>query len=218
MHLPPRNDLEYSRQALNAILSSRRLIFNPYSVSDALLMEMVWNSPWGGRYDLTQAVIMTFTGLRGIPGPKEFDGIYFKLGLSPNESFIPASTIYYGVTANDSAQRVRHTCGRRVLRNRNDVKWLVGKRVFVSRTIRGYNIRGEEKVAYRMHRLTGNIVKDAATIREAMCSAKIEMLERVLNYPEGRDYLSCSPGFFDYESRIRKAIEIISRYPTATTL
>lgn len=216
MYLPPRNDLEYSQRALDAILSSRRLIFNPYTVSDSRLIGIVENSTWGGRYDITQAVVMTFTRLRRVAGPKEFDGIYFRLGLSPSESLIPASAIRYGVTANDTAQRVRHTCGSRVFRHDKDVEWLVGKRVFISRIIHGYDIPGHDQVAYRMHRLCGRPEKDAAIIREAMCSAKIEMLERILKYPEGSDYLSCRRGFFDYEPRIRRAIDIISRYPEIT--
>lgn len=212
MFLPPRNDLDYSRKALEAILSSRRLIFNPYTVSDSRLIEIVERAYWGNQFDLTQAVIMTFTRLRNVPGPNEFDGIYFKLGRQPGESLIPAWWIYNGISSNETASMVRHTCDKRILRNPRDVAWLVGKKVFISRVIRGYSIRLTPMVAYRMHRLCGKTHKDAAKIREAMCSAKIEMLERILTYPECVDYLSCSRGFFDYEPRIRRAIEIISHY------
>lgn len=63
-----------------------------------------------------------------------------------------------------------------------------------------------------MHRLTGNPSKDAATIREAMCEAKIEMLGRLLLCPYAADYLSCWHDLIDYKPRVLRAIELISRY------
>lgn len=129
------------------------------------------------------------------------------------EVFIPKGALTYGITANDSRRRERSRIGHKEIRNDEDVVALVGKRVFVSRVIRGENIFGSGKCAYRMHRLSGNERRDAGVIREAMCAAKIEMLERVLQYPESPDYLSCSKGLIDYESRIRRVIEIIRGYP-----
>lgn len=117
-----------------------------------------------------------------------------------------------GITANDTLKLERSILGSRRLCNRDDVRKLEGKRVFVSRTVRGVDIRGCGRVAYRMHRLTGREEIDAVIIREGMCAAKIEMLERLLAYPECPDYLSCSKNLFDYEPRVRKAIGIIRRY------
>ncbi|MDE5807161.1 MAG: hypothetical protein K2H76_03530, partial [Muribaculaceae bacterium] len=63
-----------------------------------------------------------------------------------------------------------------------------------------------------MHQLCGNPGKDAATIRRAMCQAKIEMLERLISYPESPFHLSCRKNLFDYETRIRQAIELITHF------
>lgn len=216
MIYPPLNNPEHSQKALDAILSSRILIFNPYRVSDSELLEIVENASWGGEYDLTQAVVMTFTRLRQVGSEGDFDGIYFRLGKNANEAFLPASWIYYGVTSNDTCRKTRHICGKRILRNEKDIRWLVGKRVFISHFIKGYNISRGTRVAYRMHRLYGNKEQDAKTIREAMCAAKIEMLERVIAYPYSMDYLYCSRNFFEYEPRIRRAIDIISHYSDIT--
>ncbi len=70
---------------------------------------------------------------------------------------------------------------------------------------------------YHMHRLTGNLHRDAATIRRAMCESKITMLERLLANPECPDYLNCTKNFIEYEPRIRRAIALIRNYPTYPT-
>ena len=70
-------------------------------------------------------------------------------------------------------------------------------------------------MAYRMHRLSGKTGKDARLIRMAMCTSKIEMLERLIAYPESPFHLSCVKGLFDYETRIRQAIELIRHFPEA---
>lgn len=213
MLVPPRNDLEYSRQRLINILSSSRLRFNPYSVSDKRLIEIVRASGWGDEFDITQAVIMTFTRLRNTNNWKKFDGIYATIGNSTDEVFIPSNTFIFGVTANDTLRRERSIIGKTPIRTEIDVAKLTGKTVFVSRVIRGVNIFGSNKVSYRMHRLKDNLEKDAKIIREAMCDAKIEMLERIINYPQCPDYLSCRKDFFDYTSHINKAIDVIRKFP-----
>ncbi len=217
MIFPPRNDLEYSQKALNAILSRKRLIFNPYTISDSNLLKLVNNASWGDKYDITQAVILTFTRLNYKDRRQEtIDRIYFRLGSNDKESFIPASWIIYGITSKENARKFRSSCGNRILRNENDLKWIVGKKFFVSYIIRGYSICSEPRVAYRMHRLYGNVAKDAAIIRRAMCEGKIEMLKRVMTFPHCEDYLSCSPNLFDYKTRISRAIGIISHYSEIT--
>lgn len=213
MYVPPKNDAEYSLRRLNGILSRRRLTFNPYTVSDSRLLELIETVGWGNNLDIVQMVVLQFTRLRPTKDWRKFDGIHFRLGNQSGEGFIPRSTLAEGITANDTVSRQRSWIGKTPLYNSEDVEKLVGKTVFVSRVIRGVNIQGYPRCAYRMHRLKGKPAKDAAVIREAMCSAKIEMLERILAYPESPDYLSCSKDFIDYEPRIRRAIEIIRHFP-----
>ncbi len=209
----PRNDPEYSLERLNGILGSGRLRFNPYSVSDRRLLEIAALAPWGGQLDITQAVTLHFTRLRETKDWRKFDGIFFRVGNTKGEGFLSAATLANGVTANDTIRRERSWIGKKPIRNEDEVEALVGKIVFVSRVIWGRNIYGSVQGAYRMHRLKGDVHKDASIIREAMCAAKIEMLERILAHPESPDYLSCSKNLINYEPRILQAIEVIRHYP-----
>lgn len=206
----PHNDLDNSRRRLDRFLSSRRLIFNPYSVSDRRLMDIVSRTGWGDEYDLVQAVVMNFTRLRHVKGIYEFDGIYATVGGYQGEVFIHTLTFTEGVTAYDSLRNEKSTIGKRRITNEKHIPPLVGKRVFVSRVIQGRAVRGFHRTSYRMTRITGNEKKDAAAVRTAMCEAKVEMLQRILEYP--RHYLQCDKGFFDYEPRILRAIRIIESY------
>ncbi len=216
MYVPPKNDPEYSRGRLAGILGRRRLTFNPYSVSDDRLLEIASSTGWGNELDIVQIAIMHFTRLRETGDSSLFDGIFMQLGDSPEEVFIPKNALTFGVTANDTIRLERSLIGKKPIRNDKDVEALAGKRVFVSRIIRGVNKFGTPKAAYRMHRLTGKGSRDAKVIREAMCAAKIEMLERILQYPQSPDYLSCDKGLIDYESVIRRAIDVIRHFPDLT--
>ena len=213
MYMPPRNDLEYSRMRLDRIMVRRRLSFNPYTVSDARLLELVSQIGWGNEWDITQMTVVTFTRLRPLNDYRRFDGIFMRVANVSEEVFIPKGTLTRGVTANDTITRERCWMGKTPIRNDKDVERLQGKTYFVSRIIWGVNTFGSSKGAYRIHRLYGKTAKDATTIRDAMIEAKIEMLERILQHPESPDFLSCTKGFFDYETRIRRAIELIRRFP-----
>lgn len=211
-HRFPLDDLEYSLQRLNRIMGRRRLSFNPYTVSDERLMEIVETTGWGNEYDIVQIVKVYFTRLREVKDVSRFDGIYMRVGNSSDEVFLSAWQLKYGVTASDTLNRERSMLGKRIIRNDDDVEWLVGKTAFVSHTIPGHLPDGKERVAYRMHRLKGDLVKDAATVRHAMCEAKVYMLRRILEHPESYNYLDCNPGFFDYRSRIELAIKLIENF------
>lgn len=210
---PPLNDLEYSRRRLDLIMGRRRLSFNPYTVSDKRLMEIVDTTGWGGEYDIVQIVKMHFSRLREVKDSRGFDGIYIKVGTSQEEIFLPVGIFKYAVTALDTLRQMRSTIGKHIIRNEGDVEMLVGKTVFVSRTIRAQDIRGWYCPIYRMHRLKGKLATDAATVRRSMCEAKIEMLRRILDYPDCYHYLDCMRGFFDYQTRIQHAIRLIQAFP-----
>lgn len=213
MYIPPKNNPEFSQMRLNGILGRRRLIFNPYTVSDRRLLEIAETTNWGNDFDITQIVIMHFTRLRETGDFRKYDGIFMRLGRTPEEVFISSAALAYGVTANDTIRLERTWVGMKPLRHKEEVASLAGRSVFVSRIVRGVNNYGHPKAAYRMHKLTGKIEKDAQIIREAMCNAKIEMLQRIFDYPQSPDYLSCNKGVIDYESRLWRAIEIIRHYP-----
>ncbi len=213
MYVPPKNDPEYSWMRLNGILGRRRLSFNPYTVSDYRLLEIARTTGWGNDFDITQILILNFIRLHETGNYRRFDGIFVTVGESQQEIFIPTATLAYGVTANDTVRNERFLLGKKSLCRDEHVADLVGKTVFVSRIIRGTDIFGRPKGAYRMHKLFGHVRKDAKTIRQAMVQAKIEMLERILAYPQSPDYLSCAKGLIDYEPPLRQAIDLIRHYP-----
>lgn len=216
MHRIPVNNLENSLLRLDRIMSRRRLSFNPYTVSDTKLLELVSTTGWGNEFDITQMVRMYFTRLRRVQDTRNFDGIYFTLGQSDQEIFIHARLLKQGITADDNLHHERCMLGKHILRTDEDIESLVGKTVFVSHTIRGH-YRDHSDIVYRMHRLYGNISRDATTIRRSMCEAKLEMLQRVRDYPECKHYLDCNPTLFDFYSRINAAIELIKHFPDVGT-
>ncbi len=209
----PKNDPVYSQQRLDGIMGRRRLSFNPYSVSDRRLLEIAESTGWGNLPDITQIVILHFTRLREASDWRKFDGVYIRLGNSSEEIFLPTPALTRSITSRDTLRPLRTKLGKKSICNMDQVRALAGKRVFVSHILRGVVRPGVYSCAYRMHRLTGNLHRDATMIREAMCEAKIEMLERLLAYPESPDYLDCNRGLIDYKPRVRLAIELIRSYP-----
>ncbi len=212
MYYPPKNDIELSRHRLDIILERRRLRFNPYRVSNKKLLEYAWQGTWGNTDDLTQMVVMRFCRLREVDDCRRYDGLYIRIGNAEEEFFIARKRFIEPVTAHDTLKQTRSIYGSCTICNDKDILNLVGKTVFISRIIHGYTIQGSGTAAYRMHRLWHEPEKNAATIRQAMCEAKIEMLQRLMDYPESPLHLSCSKGFFDYETPIRQAMEAIRRY------
>ena len=215
MYVPPKNDVCYSQGRLNSIMGRRRLSFNPYTVSDDRLMEIVHSVGWGNEYDLVQMVVLRFTRLTPIDYSRRYGGIYMCIGNSEEEIYLPGSNIACSMNGVDSGRTEHFMLGKRILRNDKDIEYLVGKKVFVSHGIRVSHISRGVRMAYRMHRLSGKTEKDAQIIRTAMCASKIEMLERLIAYPESPFHLSCVKGLFDYETRIRQAIELIRHFPEA---
>lgn len=194
-------------------MGRRRLRFNPFRVSDRQLLEYAWQGRWGEPDDLTQMVIMAFTRMREVEDCRKYDGLYVRIGDSEEEIFLSRHRLLEPVTAHDTIKQTRSIYGTRTISNDKDVLNLVGKTVFVSRIIHGYTIHGTGAAAYRMHRLWQDPGKNATIIRQVMCEAKIEMLQRVLDYPESPLHLSCSKGLFDYETPIRHFMEAVQHYP-----
>ena len=215
MYVPPRNDVSFSQARLDSIMQRRRLSFNPYTVSDSRLMEIVHSVGWGNDLDLVQMVVLRFTRLSPIDYSRRHGGIYMCIGNSDEEIYLPGSNIARSMSGIDSGRTEHFMLGKRVLRNDDDIEYLVGKKVFVSHAIRVNHISGGVRLAYRMQRLKGDTEKDARIIRTAMCDSKIEMLERMMTYPESPYHLSCMKGLFDYETRIRHAIDLIRHFPEA---
>lgn len=215
MNRPTIFTVEEGMARLEAIMTRRCLRLNPYAISGKRLLEIVYNSCWGDDADITQMVVLRFTRLkRGLLDRVE--GIYMRVGPCEDEVFVPAWAFLYPSTASDTLQPTRSIIGKRPIRNERDIEYLEGKTVFVSRIIRGRFGPSRSWVAYRMHRLYGKPERDVAIIRQAMCEAKIEMLERLLAYPYGPFNLRCPEGLFDYQTRITRAIEAVRSFHLTT--
>lgn len=213
MFIKPKNDLGFSLNRLDKIMSRRRLSLNPYAFSDRRLLEIAMSTDWGSQIDITEIVIMKFTRLRRAQNLYGYDGIYFQRGNCEEEIFLPSGRLWHRVTANDTIKGENTTYGTKKILHPWDVEYLVGKRAFVSHLIKGVDPNLRNHLAYRMHPLRGNKANQATTIRQAMCRAKLIMLQRILDNPTSPDTLSCSPGFFDYQTRILRAMELIRRFP-----
>lgn len=209
-----RDDPEHSIMIFNRIMSRRRLSFNPYSVSDHELLNLISSVGWGCSLDLTQMIVMTFQRLRESKGIKRYDGVFVSINANRTEAFIPMHVFIHGITAADSLLKERSWIGKKRIRHLEDIEKLIGSKVFVSRTIIGFDIAGNTRLAYRMNRIKGKIHEDAEMIRMSMIDAKIEMLERLLNYPEY--LLNCRKGIIDYETRVQNAINIIKNFKNVT--
>lgn len=207
---------EASHQGLETMLAKPLLRFNPYRVSDDELLSMARQGKWGDEYDLTQMVIMKFGALRSIDRSPYYDGIYVRIGMDENEIFLSRSRLLYRITARDSLRQVRNRYGKRSICNDEDVMTLAGKTVFVSRLIHGRDFNGSGRVAYRMHRLWGKLEKDAAIIREAMCEAKIEMLQRQIEMIDAINVNHQRIDLLPYKDRILHAIARIRNYSSVS--
>lgn len=207
-------DPEASQEGLEKMLAKPLLRFNPYRVSDETLLALAWQGTWGDEYDLTQMVVMRFGALRSTQRDPYYDGIFVRVGRGGEEFCLSRSRLLHRVTARDTLQQVRNLYGKSRLCNDDAVKRLAGKTVFVSRLIHGRDFNGSGRAAYRMHRLWGNLEKDARIIREAMIEAKIEMLERQLEMISAINVTGKRPDLLPYRDRILRAIARIRLYPS----
>ncbi len=89
---------------------------------------------------------MHFTRLRETGDAARFDGIYFTVGNDPTELSIRDAALRYGIRANDTDRPEHSWLGKRKLTHTLECERIVGKTVFVSHTIRGYNIFRQSKV------------------------------------------------------------------------
>lgn len=206
-------DAESYRERLGKILNDSLLRFNPYSVSDERLMAGLEKMRWRSASSLTQAVILTFVGIRTEgSGLSAKDWVIYHVGDSAEEVSESMMSLTGRYTACDSLRQVRHTIGGRPVREARQIKGLIGKRIFVSRNIITSKGTGFGK-AMSMHRLKGNLTENASTVREAMIAAKLEMLARLLEYSACSFYLDGTPSEpVDITTPIRSLIDEISQY------
>ena len=150
-------------------------------------------------------------------GPVPAEYVRYKICTDSRvERFSLKSFIYFH-TAQDSLRPVKHTLNGRNICNADLARRLSGRRFFVSHAIPVWLPGDVKGVALRMHRLTGKEAADAQTIREGMIGAKLEMLGRLLEYPDAECYLDGEPSAsVDIATPVNAAIAAIRRFPEAT--
>lgn len=186
-------DAESYKERLQRFLSDRCLLFNPYSVPDDQLMEAAGRMKWRGAFSLTQMAIIRFTRIEtDTNAGKIIERVFYTIGNSDEEICERMEAFTFRHTAADSLQQVRHTVNGQRITQPRQMERLVGKRLFVSRNIITVISFGYGK-AMSMHRLSGHVAKDASIVRKAMIDAKLEMLGRLLTYPESQFYLDGTP-------------------------
>lgn len=214
MYIRKIRDVESYRQRLGLILGDSLLLFNPHSISDERLMSGLEKMRWRGASSLTQAVILTFTGVRNEGcGLTAREWVTYRVGDSEEEVSESMVSLTCRRTACDSLRQVRHTINGYPVRDARQIRALTRRRAFVSRNIITSTGRGFGK-AMSMHRLKGELAEDAATVRVAMLAAKQEMLGRLLEYPSCSIYLDGIPSAqVDIVTPIRTLLDRISQYP-----
>lgn len=212
-------DLDYEPEnawrRLRSILNDKVLQFNPYLVDDKPLIDCAMRGYWREFPALTQMMIFTFTDIRKIKTPAySYEAVYFKIGNSPKEYYIPMATFILGISYRANRLRERQMIGKQRVTNYSMVVEMIGKSYFVSHALKGRSQIGEkEGLAYHMSRLWGSQTNQAKIIRSAMTAAKIYILEEVMKYPFNLDYLACPRSLIDYKPEILQAIEKFRRYP-----
>lgn len=207
------NDLEYSRMRLEKILSSRKLNYNPYEVSNEELIQTFNSFTWGNSFEITDSVIMNFTEIRKLEWINSFEALVYTLGSWSDEHIISINRFFDDIKANDSHKNIYTILNGRPFSSIKEIKNLVGKKVLVTHCIGGNDTWGKSRNAYFMHTLHDDIAKDAKIIRSESFKSKLEMLNRLLQYPESCDYLNCTKSLFDLETPIKEKIEMIKKYP-----
>lgn len=186
-------DVESYVERLGRFLNDKLLLFNPYTVSDERLLAGVEKMRWRGAYSLTQMVIVNFLDIQRSNVSGLQDKVIYSLGDSDAEISEYMSCFTCRRTAADSLTQVRSIINNQKITQPRQIYSLVGKRVFISRNIFTMTSNGGYGKAMRMHRLYKKPEVNAAIIREAAISAKIEMLERLLANPQAHIFLDGEP-------------------------
>lgn len=207
-------DEESYRKRLEMFLTDKCLLFNPYSVSAKTLLDGIEKMRWRGLFSLTQMLFLHIDEviIEG-SGLSARESIAYRIGDSKEVIKENMSAFTVRNTAADSLKQIRSMIDGRPVTKTSQIRSLVGKTVFVSHKITTVKPRGNYGRAIAMHKLTGEIINDAAIIRNAIISSKLEMLKRLKEYPRAHIYLDGEPEtHVDIATPINHLIEEIRQY------
>lgn len=208
-----------AKQRLEAILSDRLLLFNPYRVADRPLLECAERGRWSPFPSVTQMLVFHFHDICRVKGKGDnpgYRGLFFHIGDTDKEYHFGLGSLTYPLAHPATKGPVWMLINGAHLVNSN-IQSLEGKSVFVSHALQCDRAILPPRQSYRMHRLYGSEAHRAKVVRESMCQAKLTMLEEIMKYPILPHYLGNLCKTFDYITPLRQAIDSIRRYPAATT-
>lgn len=203
-------------QRLHDILNEKVLRFNPYTVSDEVLLACVERARWQPWPALTQMVVFHCHDVREIKWKCRYDALFLHVGNDTQEIHISMNSLIERYSYIATLKQMHSTIGGKPITNEKIVAKMAGKDYFVSHSYPCELPNMRQLPAYRMYRLKGSPAQRAALIREKMVESKIEMLYEILVHPYCKQYLHCARNFINYEPYIRRAISVIARYPHAT--
>lgn len=209
-------DEQSYRRRLERFLTDKCLLFNPYAVSDERLWAGLMKMRWRGPYSLTQMVILHFLDIQGEgAGQENRERVVFSVGDSSERIITGMAAFTFNRTAADSLRQVHSLINGRPITQAKQVHALIGNSVFISRNITTVNRFGGYGSAMSMHRLKGKLEEDTVSIRTAIIDSKIEMLDRLLEYPHSDIYLDGEPSVpVDIAIPINRLKSQILTYPS----
>lgn len=216
--IPATTTEEVARQRLEAILSDKLLWFNPYRVADRALIDCAERGRWSPFPAITQMMVFHFHQIQTAPaqnGIAAYDAVSFHIGNTDTVHHFGLKSLTHPFTHMVSRQPVWNLLNGQHLVESN-IRRIQRKDIFVSHAINCVRVNNGTRQAYRMHRLSGSDAQQATTLRESMYTAKLTMLEEILQYPIHPDYLGNPCLSFDYTTPLRQAIAAIQRFPDAT--
>lgn len=203
--------VDEARERLETILADKVLRFNPYRVGDEELVGCAERGRWRPFPALTQMVVFHFLDIRAVKTHHVFDAIFYRIGDSTEEHYLPLGNLIYSIAHHTTKLPVRIQINGKNI-TRSNVTRIQNRSFFVSHAIIGMRSLTTTALAYKMFRLKGSVAEMADMIRQQMCHSKVAMLEEVLNYPASPCYLGQGSSKFGYATPIHTAIRTISSY------
>lgn len=205
---------EEARERLEAILADKLLWFNPYRISDRELLDCAERGRWLTFPSVTQMIVYHFHDIRMTRNRETgmlYEGLFYHLGDTDTESHFGVKSLIQTLTHRATRKPVWTLVNGRHLVLSN-IHTLEGRDMFVGHALCCDHPGSGIRQAYRMHRLNGSESKRAATIRENMCEAKLEMLDEILRYAILPEYLGNACRTFDHATPLLNAMASIRRF------
>lgn len=217
-NMPETATEEEARERLEAILADKLLWFNPYRVPDRELLDCAERGRWLTFPSVTQMIVYHFHDIRMTKNRETgmfYEGLFYHLGDTDTESHFGVKFLTQTLTHRATRKQIWTLVNGRHLVPSN-IHTLEGRDVFVSHALCCDCPRDGIRQAYRMHRLYGSESKRAATIRESMCVAKLEMLGEILRHAVLPEYLGNTCRTFDHATPLLNAMASIRYFPATT--